>query len=496
MDIFLGAYKILLHKTHQFCFLVSIVCFFCVLATMKQLFRLSHLRMKQIFGICCLIFPILAFGQNSQKVILQNQSLTQCIEYAMAKSSTITNNKIDEQIQQAKIAEGRANYLPQVHANIAMQNNLAIQKTFFDGSQFNPNLPSNSPIAANLQLPYAGQASITATQILFSGNFLVGKQTANIYAELAQKNTKQTESELKYAISKAYYTVLLQEERIKLANQNLKNIEELLQSTKSMFDNGTIEKLEVYKMEVRFANIQTEIDKLKQLTELAISLLKFQMGLLPEDELTIAENINNLATQAETIDLTTQNQAFAYETRMDFAKMESQKKLQNLAIQANKVAYLPSVFMYANAGTSVGAINFGDAWLPKNWYGFFSIGLSIQIPIFDGFQKSYIGQQHSLSLQKTENILGQMKRLIDFEQRQAKVTLHNALASLKNQEKNKALATEVLKITKIKYKEGTNSNTEVLLAESAYREAENNYFSALFEVLLAKIEVEKVSGKI
>jgi outer membrane protein TolC len=220
------------------------------------------------------------------------------------------------------------------------------------------------------------------------------------------------------------------------------------------------------------------------------------MGLLPEDELTIAENINNLATQAETIDLTTQNQVFAYETRMDFAKMESQKKLQNLAIQANKVAYLPSVFMYANAGTSVGTINFGDAWLPKNWYGFFSIGLSIQIPIFDGFQKSYIGQQHSLSLQKTENILGQMKRLIDFEQRQAKVTLHNALASLKNQEKNKALATEVLKITKIKYKEGTNSNTEVLLAESAYREAENNYFSALFEVLLAKIEVEKVSGKI
>ena len=64
------------------------------------------------------------------------------------------------------------------------------------------------------------------------------------------------------------------------------------------------------------------------------------------------------------------------------------------------------------------------------------------------------------------------------------------------QDKNRVLAREVARVAKIKYDQGVGSNLELIDAESSLRSAENAYYSALLETILAKIDLDKAAGNI
>jgi outer membrane protein TolC len=87
-----------------------------------------------------------------------------------------------------------------------------------------------------------------------------------------------------------------------------------------------------------------------------------------------------------------------------------------------------------------------------------------------------------------------LKQTIDLEQQQAKIDFENSLENLRAQEMNMELALEVYNVTKIKYQEGIGSNLEVVDAEGSYEEAQSNYFNALYDVLIAKVDMEKALG--
>jgi outer membrane protein TolC len=46
----------------------------------------------------------------------------------------------------------------------------------------------------------------------------------------------------------------------------------------------------------------------------------------------------------------------------------------------------------------------------------------------------------------------------------------------------------------IKFKNGVASSTELLEAETSTKEAQTNYYSALYDAVLSKIELEKALG--
>ena len=124
------------------------------------------------------------------------------------------------------------------------------------------------------------------------------------------------------------------------------------------------------------------------------------------------------------------------------------------------------------------------------------LSLNISIPIFDGFTKRYQMEQKKIALDKVKNGQTLLKQSIDFETRQADITIKNAFASLETQKRNQDLAQEIVRVSKIKYKEGVGSNIEVINAESSYKEAQTNYFAALYDLLIAKVDLTKARGEL
>jgi outer membrane protein TolC len=154
---------------------------------------------------------------------------------------------------------------------------------------------------------------------------------------------------------------------------------------------------------------------------------------------------------------------------------------------------LSATFQY---GGLVGPSNAGDLFKFGNWNGFGNVGLTLSVPIFDGMRRHYLIQKSRLELIKTENTMQNLRRSIDLEQQQAQTNLANAMDNLQTQRRNMNLAAEVARISRIKYKEGVGSNLEVINAENDYKQAETSYYNALYEALIAKVDLDKAKGKL
>ncbi|HXB13049.1 MAG TPA: TolC family protein, partial [Bacteroidia bacterium] len=118
----------------------------------------------------------------------------------------------------------------------------------------------------------------------------------------------------------------------------------------------------------------------------------------------------------------------------------------------------------------------------------------MNVPIFDGLQKQYRTQEDKINVMEGMNSLNSVKLAISLDIANSTTNLENALADLRNQQENMDLAQNVEHDSKIKYEAGTGSNLEVVDAETALTESETNYYNALFNALVARVDYEQAKG--
>jgi outer membrane protein len=124
------------------------------------------------------------------------------------------------------------------------------------------------------------------------------------------------------------------------------------------------------------------------------------------------------------------------------------------------------------------------------------VGATLNVPIWDGLQKRSRVQKSKLALKKVDYQIENFNQAVGFEYSSARTNLQNNLASFETSKKNREIATEIVRATKLKYDNGVGSSLEVVDAESSLKEAETNYFNALYQTIVAKIDVDKSLGNI
>ena len=124
------------------------------------------------------------------------------------------------------------------------------------------------------------------------------------------------------------------------------------------------------------------------------------------------------------------------------------------------------------------------------------MGLSLQVPVFDGFRRKYQVQQGRIAQQTIEKGFETLRQSIDLQDAQSRTSLTNALDVLDNQKANLDLAGEVARVSRIKFDAGVGSNLEVITAETSLRESQTNYYAALYDVLVAKVDRDKATGEL
>ncbi len=457
--------------------------------------------MHRFLTLFSVLFFLLLFGSqlkaqgNTQATStkdLENYTLEQCIEYAIENRVEVKNAQLDNQIAKAKVGEVRAQGLPQLDASLSLVDNYKVPVNFLPAQILNPQAPEGEFVGVEFQPQYVGQSKIELQQLVFSGSYILGLKAAATYTELSKKQIIQSKIDIAESVSKAYYTLLINRERLELLKQNYNRLDTVYQQTKALYENGFAEKIDADRLKVSSNNIKMEIQNFERLIELSDMLLKFQMGLQQEDKLTVSGSLEKLEIDASEALVAQINP----EQRIEFSLLQTQKDLNLLQIREYKARYLPTLAFFANYGANMGSPEAKDLipFSSDRWVANGSFGLSLNIPVFDSFQKHYLIQQEKFRLLKTENQMRDFSRIVDLQVSQSSITLQNSIDKLKFQEENMELAQEIFRVTKIKYEEGVGSNLEVVEAETAYKEAQTNYYSALYDAMVAKIDLQKSQG--
>jgi outer membrane protein TolC len=451
--------------------------------------------------IISLIISLYVSAQESGSFTLQ-----QAIEYAYQHQATVINAGIDEKIADAKVKEIIGMGLPQLSASFDVKDFEKIPTQFIPDFLSpavyhilkDENLVQTEPANNNAVFPvqfgtrWNATAGLTASQLIFQPSYLVGVQASKTYREISRKNLTRTKVETAVAVSKAYYSTLVSRERFKLLEANVVRLQKLKDDTKALYDNGFVEKIDYDRVVLAFNNVSTEKENVSRLLVLSDNLLKLQMGMDIGSSISLTDSLSsdavkNISVSAEKPDAT---------KRIEYSMLETQKRVNTLELKNNRMGYVPSLIAYGSLSTSAQRDEFDIFSSGKKWYPTGLIGATLSWNLFDGFQRERKIEQAKLNIQKTENQMLNASNAFSLEAEAARTQLMNALASFNTQKENLELANEVVRVSKIKYDQGVGSNLEVINSETSLREAQTNYYNALYDALINKVDYDRAMGAI
>jgi outer membrane protein TolC len=419
-------------------------------------------------------------------------SLQECIDYAFLNANSIKNAVIDTRISTASGRETKAGALPQINGNVQLTDNILIPTTFIPGGYF-PGTVAGEIAPVKFGAQYTGAASIVGTQILFDASYIAALQGSKTVTELSRKALVQSKIQTIEAVTKAYYAVLVFDERFFLIEKNVSRVDSLYKQTQAQYEQGFVEKIDVDRLEVTYNNLLVDREKAVRTREVTLALLKFQMGMDVNKPIVLQDKLTDLGMNEVPI---AENSKIEYSNRIEYGILKGQNRVAFLKLKNAKLAYLPKLNAIGNVGANYGKktpIYYFD-FNNRTWFGYTFVGLQMQLPIFDGNGRAARVQQARLNLQKNENDIKYMEQTIDLQIKQSAINYENNMLALKVQLRNMQLALEVVRVTKVKYQAGVGSNLEVLVAETSYREAQTNYYAALFDALVSKVDMAKASG--
>jgi outer membrane protein TolC len=435
--------------------------------------------------IFCLCWLLPAKAQ--QKDTTANFSLKEAILFAQLNQANVLNAQIDEQIAKNKVKQTTGIGLPQVNATANFQDFVTIPTSIIPGEFFGR---PGEKIPVQFGVRYSSSVGLEASQLLFDGSYLVGLQASKTFKELSTKNTSRNKIETAVAVTKAYYSVLVNNEQLSLLDANLARLQKSLNDVEQMFKNGFVEKIDVDRLKVLNNNLLTERENVVRLLALNVNLLKFQMGMTIGSKLSLTDKISNTDLEKNQVI----NDHTAHNKRIEYSLLQTQQKLNELDVKRYKSMFLPSLGAFAATSSNFQNDRFGTLF--NQTFPTTVVGLRLSVPIISGGQKLYQLRNAKLEVLKTQNNLTNLQNGIDLEVSAAQTNFLNGQQSLENQKRNMELAKEVLRVTKVKYEQGVGSSLEVTSAETALKEAQNNYITALYDLLISKVNLDKALGNI
>ena len=430
---------------------------------------------------------VLAGSVQAQEI--HRFSVKQAIEYGTKNSVQVKNALLDYRIQEQVNRGVTSQALPQLTGAAGITDNFIIPTTLIPGEFVGQ--PAGTFVPLQFGTQYNTNGSVTLKQILFDGQVFVGLQARQTALDFYTKNREVTEQSLRANIYKVYYQLLLSSTQMDLINANIANAEELLHNTTVMYKNGFAEKLDVDKASVQLANMETE--KIRTIFNIDNGYLglKVLLGMPIRDSLVLTDTL----TYEMVRDASLTDTLGHYTDRRDYQLLELNKKLNEYDIKRYRKTYIPTLSLTVNYAQNA----YGEQWqIFKSgvWYGSAYGGLNISIPIFDGFYRDANVQKAKLTLRQTENQMEALKISIDNDVKQAQLRFAAAMETLNVQRKNMDLAQSVYDQTRKKFEQGVGSNTEITTAQTDLRQAQTNYFTALYNTVVAKIDYQNAIGKL
>lgn len=426
---------------------------------------------------------------NLQAQEVKKLTLQDALVYALENKADAKKAKLKVENSEYQIQEVRSRALPQISANGSLTYNPILQTNVIDGGSFGQ---PGTTIQAVFGQKWNSVGTLSLTQALFDQSVFTGLKAAKSTREFYQINEQLTEEQVIEAVANNYYQIYVLRQKLTLLENTFKTTEKARDIVKGQFENGLAKKIDLDRMNVRITNVITQKQQIENLIQLQENTLKFFIGMPISTKLEFPNNDFKIRP----VDLSA---APNPDSRTEIVLLKKQEELLNYQKKAALAGYYPTLSLAANYNY----IGQGPEmpWFKKPtdgvyWSDFSSVTLNLRIPIFTGFGTKAKVSQADVELRTIQEDIKDTQLAMDLDYKNANTQIVNSTITITNQKENMRLAEEILKNTNNNYLQGLASLTDLLDAENAATEAQNNYTSAILDYILAEIKLIKSKGEL
>lgn len=439
------------------------------------------------------VLSIVCFGasaqQNNPESQIHSFTAKEAVDYALQNAVQVKNALIDIKLQYQQNKQITAAALPHINGSVVFTDYISIPTQLIP-AEFTGG-PAGTYFPIKFGTKYSGSYGANLQQIVFDGQVFVGLQARKAAIKNAELTADITKEQIKANVYKVYYQLVVAKRQITTLDANIVNYEKLLHDTKIIYKNGFAEKLDVDKVQVQLINLETQKLKAQNQIEAGKEGLKLLMNIPQADSLYLSDTLSDEELKSNILDAN-----YNYEDRKEFLQLETAIELGNYNVKRYQLSRIPSLTLSANYNRNAQRTTFTFFKKEEPWYSSSFISLNLAIPIFDGGERQANINYARLNLQKLNNNVDQLKQSIDNDVAQSRINMKSALLTMDAQKKNIDLAQQVYNSTKLKYEQGVGSNQEISTAQADLVTAQNNYYSSLYDAIIAKIDYLSATGKL
>ena len=441
---------------------------------------MSKRNLKHLLLSC---FVAISFAANAQ----QNFSVEEAVQYAIRNHSSTKKDVIKIADAEAQMKAIKATGLPQLNGSAEYQYFIEVPAMPLP-KEFDPT-GEGGTIAFqkrnNLNL------GLNASMLAFDGSYLVALKAAKLYREYVRSQTEITPITIRKNVTDSYYTVLIAEKNKAQLEKNINIIQTLRKEVGEIYKAGLNEKLDVDRIDLSISNLQSTINVLSRNIEILKNVLKFQMQLPMDQQITLTDNFDVIYNEAQTEQSKSVEQ-LNIQNRPEYRSIGKGIELAKLDIDRFKKGYLPSLSVFGSFGRGFQSDNIfksGGLWIPTSL-----VGIKLAVPIYDGGAKKANIQRAQIVVDNNVIDRNDFERATNLEVINAQQSYLNALETVKDKQKSLDLAQEIFRVSQVKYKEGIGASFETQQAEAELYSAQAGLIQAQSEVITSKFAIEKALG--
>lgn len=420
-------------------------------------------------------------------------TLSSAIDLALKENRKIQNAQYDVVIAKKQVWETTAIGLPQVKADLGYQNMLDLPTSLLPAMMFNPAAGPDDYIAVQFGQQHNASFDFQVSQLLFSGEYIVGLQASKTFQELSQKALIKSETDVIELVSQSYYTVLMAQANMMVMQNTLKDIQKLYDDLQKLYAAGMVEETEAQQIEINLKTIQNSISTLERQIPIAKNILKYQIGIDLSEQITLSESLEALFKSTAFEGSLSTN--FDINKNIDYQMLQTQLEISKLSLKREKSTFLPSLSAFYSHSVSGQTNNFDDYFSGNQPYYLSNIvGVGLSWNLFNSGSKYVKTQQAQLEVDKLENTDYMLQQQLEFGVLQARAELQNAYDTYIKTEKSMQLAKNIYDRGLIKFVNGLMSSTDITQINMQYFNSQSDYYSSMLKVLHAKTALDKILG--
>lgn len=438
------------------------------------LLQKSWLSLHALLAALLTALPVYAADNTSLQA--RPLSLLDVYQQALAHDATLASALTANRAAQEIIEQGKALYRPTVNFN-ADTNALKSNIDYLSSSESSKSSFENY------------RYGVDARQPIFRKQNLIQIEQAATQVKQADKQLNLAQQALMLRTTQAYFDVLMAQDKIELIAAQKQAIASQLAQAQANFDLGSATITDANEAQARYdLTVSQEIAAMNEY-EIAKHAVQAITGQLPQRLASVKPQLkpNDLGQSMATWQELALINNLNIQIQQDAAKLAEQEIARN---QAGHLPTLDAVASYTDSYANGSVSRFGTG----NELQVGSIGLQLQIPLYEGGATSSRVRQAVLNKQKAQDDLELIRRQTELDTQRAYLNLSSSIAQLKALDQAVISSQSQLDATQLGYQVGVRTSVDVLNAQQQLYSAKRDALQARYNYLTNIIRLKTAVG--